>query len=397
MGLSRQNNETLDEYIYRVCNEKPIVGYTWEDIQVTANREFGLRYSADKYRKQYNRMVSDRYEVKLPHTESDVVYNDEIDEYNDIQDKINREKIKLRDYRTQNNANLRLEARYDSLRDIALEVADAMNKEKLLSPVLYKDNSKIERAGILAIGDWHYGLDVDELWNQYSPEICRERVAKLRDRVVEIMKRDKVQELALINLGDMISGNIHLQLRLSSRLDVVTQTMEVAEILAEFISDLSEHVYINYYSVNDNHSRVEPNKANSFKPETFARIIDWYVEERLKANSNVAFCSDSSTDIAQFSLWDFNVVAVHGDRDPQKGIIERLSGYLQKHFDLVLSAHLHHFSADENNNTESFCIGSMIGTDEYASSLRLNSKPSQLMIISTPENITETIYKIKLD
>lgn len=397
MGLSRQNNENLNEYIYRVCNEKPIVGYTWEDIQITANREFGLEYSADKYRKQYNRMVSDKYETKLPHSESDVVYNDQIDEYNDLQDKIFKEKLKLRDYRTQNNANMRLEARYDSLRDIAFEMADKMNKEKMLSAKQYTVDSNLDKTAILVIGDWHYGLDVDELWNKYSPEICRERVSKLRDKAIEIIKRDKISELTLVNLGDMISGNIHLQLRLSSRLDVVSQTMQVAEILAEFINDLSEHVSINYYSVSDNHSRIEPNKANSFKPESFARIIDWYVEERLRTNDNVEFCSDSSNDIVQFSLWDFNVVAVHGDRDPQKGIIERLSGYLQKHFDLVLSAHMHHFSADENNNTESFCIGSMIGTDEYASSLRLNSKPSQLMIISTPENITECIYKIKLD
>lgn len=397
MGLARQNNETLSDYIFRVGNEKPIVGYTWIDIQLSANKYFNLDYSEDKYRKQYNKMVSDKYDTKLSHTESDVVYNDEIDEYNDIQDKIFKEKIKLRDYRTQNNANMRLEARYDSLRDIALEIANTMNHEKILKPKLAKVSEKSEVAGILAIGDWHYGLDVNEIWNQYSPEICVERVQRLKEKVIEIIEREKVQKLVLVNLGDMISGNIHLQLRLSSRLDVITQTIGVSEILAEFISDLSEYVEVNYFSVSDNHSRIEPKKSDSFSPEAFSRIIDWYLEERLKANSNVVFYENDSDDIAEFSMWDFNIVAVHGDRDPQRGMIERLSGYLQKHFDLILSAHMHHFSADENNNTEFFCIGSMIGTDQYASSLRLNSKPSQLMIISSPENITECIYKIKLD
>lgn len=397
MGLSRKNDETLTEYVYRVGNEKPIVGYTWEDIQLTANREFDVSYSVDKYRKQYNKMVSDKCETKLSHTEFDVVYNDEIDEYNDIQDKITKEKVKLRDYRTQNNANMRLEARYDSLRDIALEIANKINSEKILSPKVAKHSENIDKAAILAIGDWHYGLDVNEIWNKYSPEICVERINKLRDEVINVLKKEKVQELNIINLGDMISGNIHLQLRLSSRLDVITQTIEVSELLAEFISDLSEYAVINYFSVSDNHSRIEPNKANSFAPEAFSRIIDWYLEERLKDNINVIFYENASDDIADFKVFDYNVVAVHGDRDPQKGMIERLSGYLQKHFDLILSAHMHHFSADENNNTEFFCIGSMIGTDQYASSLRLNSKPSQLMIISTPENITETIYKIKLD
>ena len=70
--------------------------------------------------------------------------------------------------------------------------------------------------------------------------------------------------------------------------------------------------------------------------------------------------------------------------------------YLQNHIDLIVSAHMHHFSADENNFTEFYCNGSLIGQDQYASSLRLNSKPSQLMFIVTPDNVSEVIYKIKL-
>ncbi len=31
------------------------------------------------------------------------------------------------------------------------------------------------------------GLDVDEIWNSYSPEICRERVSKLRDEAIDII------------------------------------------------------------------------------------------------------------------------------------------------------------------------------------------------------------------
>ena len=195
----------------------------------------------------------------------------------------------------------------------------------------------------------------------------------------------------------MISGRIHLPLRINSRIDAVQQTIEVSEILAEFLSELSNYTNIIYQSVLDNHSRVEPNKKESIQTESFARIIDWYLKERLKNNLNFYFMENKfSEDIAIFDVLDHIVVAVHGDKDPQRGIIEKLNSYLGGHVDLILSAHRHHFSADENNNTEFYCNGSLIGQDDFAESLRLNSRPSQLMFICTPENFSEVIYKIKL-
>lgn len=63
---------------------------------------------------------------------------------------------------------------------------------------------------------------------------------------------------------------------------------------------------------------------------------------------------------------------------------------------MIISAHMHHFSADENSNTEFYCNGALIGQDDYANSLRLNSKPSQLLFIVTPDNVSSVIHKIKL-
>ena len=37
-----------------------------------------------------------------------------------------------------------------------------------------------------------------------------------------------------------------------------------------------------------------------------------------------------------------------------------------------------------------------MGTDDYANSLRLNNKPSQLFIVVDRDNITRNIYKVKL-
>ena len=65
-------------------------------------------------------------------------------------------------------------------------------------------------------------------------------------------------------------------------------------------------------------------------------------------------------------------------------------------YDLILSAHLHHFSADEKNETILISNASLMGTDDYAQSLRLNSKPSQNLIILGEDNPLECIYNIPL-
>ena len=50
--------------------------------------------------------------------------------------------------------------------------------------------------------------------------------------------------------------------------------------------------------------------------------------------------------------------------------------------------------ADESNETIRFCNGSLMGSDDFSSNLRLNSKPSQLFIISSEDNVAECVYKI---
>lgn len=54
-------------------------------------------------------------------------------------------------------------------------------------------------------------------------------------------------------------------------------------------------------------------------------------------------------------------------------------------------------SHDENHECLRLSNGSLMGVDQYANDLRLTSKPSQNMIIVSEDDVTEAIYKIKLD
>ena len=61
---------------------------------------------------------------------------------------------------------------------------------------------------------------------------------------------------------------------------------------------------------------------------------------------------------------------------------------------ILLTAHRHHFSADESNECLVVSNGSLMGTDSYAANLRLSSKPTQNLIIVSEDNVAQSIYRI---
>lgn len=314
----------------------------------------------------------------------------------DISDQL--ERYKIRDERTQINALYRRIAREDTLKEIAHDFAEQMKVNPLPVNIISKKFADNTKVGILCISDWHYGIEIDNFYNRYNTEIAKDRINKLQDEVIRIIEKENLHHLIILNLGDLIGGRIHLQLRINSRIDVITQTMEVAELLAEFLNNISAFATISYHSTLDNHSRLEPNMKDSLELESLVRIIDWYLPERLSSNKRVKIEKNTfSDDIITFNVFDWKVAGVHGHKDKPNKLIDSLSMYTHNHQDLILSAHYHHFSSEEKNETLWISNSSLMGTDSYASDLRLNSKPSQVLIITTENNPCEIIYKINLD
>lgn len=169
--------------------------------------------------------------------------------------------------------------------------------------------------------------------------------------------------------------------------------------LAQFLTNLSQDFLIDYYDTLDNHSRIEPDKGDSLHLESMVRVITWYLEQRLRDNPRIAIHNDNhyGKDIATFTVLGHEVIGVHGDKEKPHHLVEALSLFTKKHYDLVLTAHMHHFSADEKNETLVVANASLMGTDEYARDLRLNSKPSQNLIVASEDNVLAALYRIVLD
>lgn len=364
---------------------------TWPEVSEIIKEVYGVDYTPDCCRKKKARLVAKAKKqeefVEDRTQEEDPFYE------------IKLLKYKLADERSQANAALRRISREETLKEIALEVANQMNLSKQLSSIPPTDKNivaKRNKIGVLLIGDWHYGLIINNQFNHFDTNICIQRVNELLTDVIDICYEDRLDKLIVVNLGDMISGNIHLKLRLNTRIDVISQTINVSEILAEFLSELTNHIKVEYISVYDNHSRIDPKKQDSLELENLCRITDWYLRTRLEKIQNFSFLIDEVTDVANIKIYDYEVAFTHGHKDTPSTLIKNLNSFCNKHLDLICSAHYHHFSADESCNTFMVSNGSLMGTDDFAYDLRLNSPPSQTLIEISKDNVTESIKKINL-
>lgn len=383
--VSRMPDESLTEYMYRICTSKEEEHWSWKTVAQIINDELGCSYSESYYRKHfkdYSFVAEDEKTLDNPVLS--------------ILTELRQERLKLSDERAQNNAILRRLDRENTIIEIAEVACKNLAGKKLLDNTKSISLREGDKKAILQLSDWHYGIEVKNHWNTYNPAVARQRINQLLNITIHKCASFNVDEIWVVNLGDLISGRIHETIRIQNRIDVVTQIMEVTEILMEFIAELVNHGFkVNYVSCNDNHSRLEPKKESSLDLESLTRVTDWVLKLMCNDKINI-ITNEFGHDIATFKVYDYEVVAVHGHKDSPKNIVPNMSLVTHRHFDLALTAHLHHFSADETNETVILSNGSLMGVDDYAQQLRLTSKPSQNLTICSPDSIVESIHRITL-
>lgn len=397
--------ESESDYTFRICTLHETEKLTWTNIANIINANLGKTYGESRYRKNYQKSVGNSLLFDSTDKKISVEQIDNPDEkikaMQDLLLELKKERVKLSDERVQNNAHIRRLSREESILEIAKSAAN-----KIAENYPYIDNytpcsgeiKQIDVEAILVISDWHYGIEVSNLWNKYNPEIARERIGKLVNETLLRCDMNGVKRIHVVNLSDLICGRIHTPLRIESRMDVISQTIEVSEIVAQMLMKFEEEGYIvDYYDCSDNHSRIEPNKKESLDLESLTRITHWYLSERFKNSNNITInANDYDDDMIVFYSLGHTIGGVHGNKDKQNDVVKSMTLMTQCDFSLILTAHRHHFSADEQNECVVLSNGSLMGTDNYAKNLRLTSIPSQNLIIVTPENVTEAIYKINL-
>lgn len=396
-------SDGLEDYITKLVVDKGENGYLgWQDIADLVFDRYGVEHSRHWYYRNYGDLIGLHYNSSTVNHEDGSGHREEFivptptSEYEEKLLKIQKERVKLSDERTQNRAYVRRIAREENIKEIALQAAEMIGSKKLLPKYDTIHYLNTDKEALLLISDWHYGLDFENSWNIFNPTIAKQRVARLLDETIRYCRENEVDRVHVLNLADLIAGRIHLTIRLESRLDTITQIMEVSEILAEFLNSLTEYFEVDFYSCTDNHSRIEPDKTQSLDLESLCRITDWYLMSRLGDSVNF-HPNIFGDDIITLNVLGHPIAAVHGDKDKPQKSIEDISLMTRQSYDLICMAHLHHFSMDERCGCRVIGNGSLLGTDSFSKSLRLHSIPSQTLVLVTPERVCYDVHIIELE
>jgi hypothetical protein len=173
--------------------------------------------------------------------------------------------------------------------------------------ITYKPHSKDTTYDVvMQISDTHAGsiqeFDEIEGFNEYNYSICESRNLQYAEKFMEwvIRKRNsyRVDNLSILVTGDLVSGDIHDELRVTNEFPVTVQIIKASELLAKQVTILSpnfKHIKVEFIGA-DNHGRLTK------KPQAKEEGINSY-------NYLVGYMA--SLHLQKFSNVEFNIYPVH--------------------------------------------------------------------------------------
>ncbi|MGZ9868129.1 hypothetical protein ACU3L3_06880 [Priestia endophytica] len=388
--LKRQADESFYDYFVRLFANKDTYDVDTYDIKDLLNAEMGSTYSESKWRKDYASYAKWKDYILSKNLDSEI-----LQKYEDNRLEAEKEKVRSQDQKREYRKLIRNQARFEAVRDDIVEAICSLESKKPLEfrPLPSSTNGK---EGLVLFSDWHYGMICDNTFNKFNKEIFNQRVEKLVAKTIEYGKRNGIETLHVAQLGDILSGSIHVSTRVQSNEDVIEQVKYAAETLAEVLAKLANTFpKIKFYNVIGNHSRTLPNKNDVGIKENFEYLIPWYLDARLSHFANIDTVVDEDGMVLA-EVCGQRVVFVHGNFDRLSTSVKDLPQMLGYIPEYIISGHVHHHYEKEHGSTTQIVNGSLIGADDYAVQKRLFAKPSQKFMVFDKEEGLECSYIIKL-
>lgn len=386
--IKRYDGETEEQLLYRVGKQKEEIG-TWEDVADVMNGLLGQNYGEAKYRKQFAML---KKFMKSSNIDEDCLLNNidtnDIEKLQELKDDIYKERCRLQDANRERRNILREEARFENLKEVLKENLDKITYEiKNYKPIDKKQKTKV---AILQLSDWHCGALVNNRFNTYNIKTMVERATIIRDKAIQTCKNHNVTDLIIEINGDMVSGLIHVSSRVQAEESVVQQIITVTDVLAKIINSMKPYFNsIRVVTTLGNHGRLLPNKSDTVTNENFEMLIPIMLRDKLK---DVDIIDSKGLDFVPYQLFDKIILLAHGQNDNLNRVISDFS----KMFKIVPSeihlGHTHSYKDINDCNIQVTVNGSLIGSDDYAISVRKVTVPSQNLIIYENDRC---IYELK--
>lgn len=388
--ILKQESESFQDYHIRLFENKDKYEIDNYKIAEFLNKEYGSNYDESKWRKDYAQFVKWKDYLVNKNLDKDV-----LGKYEEVRIESFKEKVRQRDQKREYNKLLTNQARFEAIKNDVYDAILKLEKKKPISPTP-SFGVVGEKQGLALFSDWHYGMEVSNSTNIFNKQVFNQRVEKLVSKVIEHGKNNKIHTLHVGQLGDLVSGMIHVSTRVQSNEDVIEQTKYVSEILAEVLSTLANTFpKIKYYNVIGNHARTG-NKNDVGIKENFEYLVPWFLEARLRDFDNIEIISDQDGYITT-KIFNDEIVLVHGNYDRVDQCVTRLPQILGYVPNYIIGGHVHHNYEKEYGATTVIVNSSLIGADDFAMQGRYGAKPSQKFIIFDEVEGLECTYNIKLN
>jgi hypothetical protein len=277
-----------------------------------------------------------------------------------------------------------------------------------VSPPTFKPSRKdalgSDLAACLHISDGHHGAvqEVDEVegFGMFSPDISRARqIGVARDFLewVELHRRGySIPEARVICTGDMVSGDIHDELRVTNAFPAPVQSVEAAQILADQVALLSprfSRVIVDVITL-DNHGRMTRKpQCKEGGLNNWMYVVSRLAEVLLRGHKNVQVNTWAMPQKV-ISVCGRRYLLCHGhevsgwmgfpyygiERKASREAMKRMNGPDVTKFDKIIMGHWH----APMEHPVFWIGGSVSGTDAYDHQAGRSAKPQQVSWLVHP-------------
>jgi hypothetical protein len=155
--------------------------------------------------------------------------------------------------------------------------------------------------------------------NEYNVKVAQERFRRLIERTINISREhlplNRYPGIVYLRGGDMVSGDIHADLRESNELAAVPATRSLAEAETWGINELAEAFgAVHVVSVPGNHGRttLKPQSKRGAS-DNYDTVSTWLLESAFRKDKRIAFYTPESGD-ALVMLYGRRYLLTHGDK-----------------------------------------------------------------------------------
>jgi hypothetical protein len=261
-------------------------------------------------------------------------------------------------------------------------------------------------AAVMHITDSHMGAvqipSEIEGFGEYNPEICIKRQIDFAEKILDWTETNRfaytIPEIDILVTGDLISGDIHDELKITNAFSSPVQIVKAAEVLSEQISIVAPHFEtVNvHFITEDNHSRLTKKpQAKEAGYNSYNYLVGYIAKERTALIENVIFNIYPQYEVV-VNVLGRRYLLCHGHNTmgwmgiPFYGLERKVAKEATRRMNAPDSTKFHKIIAGHFHTPMCFPYfwlgGSVSGTDAYDHKNGRHSEPSQAAWLVHPKH-----------